>query len=1236
MYLDNVSNNSTNIFEAFSGVLNIAPIKISGIYKIFVDKNLNLYLDDYNGRKVKIDKNQKFLPQVANFLKTETSLLNFDNLKYGGFRYDKQLTYHCPLYINNLQTLPKYFQLSRIENKTITNTEDLHKYNDILLLLDLNKIGLTKIFEEIITNYDYILNFNLEDSEITINGFSILEETKIKKTFSILNNQTNQPYLEVLNNKILNTFKNEKIIFPKFINIEFEFQYENNNIPFNNFHGHFSIGEIINKTDFVDNISTVSLLEYKNKIEFKQEKIFDKIDIINFIDIISVSKIISPENKKPQLRLKINNIAVGDIFRFIHPDESIYFEYIIETNDIKETLRETLRFICNKMTNISGRNLEFSSNVKTNIITIKANIDDILIEEYELIKYNNFIFVDNGNNKFNSIKNNDIIVNDINDLNIYQKVLINNIYYDVLKYFYFDGELILRLSNFDNSIIGQNNIIEIYENKQSKLLQLKPIPYLTYNSDLKSYLQYDKKLYINNLNELFPLNEIGLIAQDKFSKVNNFNDYLPYVDDINNILSSTDLIKENLENNDINILNMYFCSPGSTAYITPNILNIDKKFYDSNGNLDYKLLDKDKIKFHWFLLKAQTPEYLINDIRALRFFTDKPKLTSRLILSEDNLDFCETIFLGVKYRLPQKYKNYQFATYLNFSDENEIELKYKFEIDDLQKTIYLSINKYLDFIDLIRGAEIENEPLIDLSFFYCVQESHNTNSQSLYAFKTGGILLCDDEISVMYQNQIINGWRVFDSNTQKWYICLKRSLFVITEPLTELFPESGDSEFYVYSSVNYNGTIHNYTSMLFTVKNIVDLKNDYIWCEDVQIKFFDTPQFFINKYNPQVINEIIQVDKNNIISSINSSNEFYGNQNIISTIIIDATEQQFKLINYDLPLSLKENYFEIFRNNNYDGNSNYSQTQSFFYFPEFTNYGWTFQDLYNQFNIESLDNVTNFSKISLFDRNQLWRIIQDILKFDIRFKHTTPKQTYNIIHQFLLSQLKEYSDLLSIEIKNPEPLEDKFVKISIIENDVNAVIWQMYPEILSKSFITTIPKVNKINRYNSPYLPYLKVLNNEIEFQSQITTNRKDVLFNIYDKDFNGLNINATGNLKEVYGNITSSLFCKNNEFSFTLIYPEEPVNILNRLKNVIILEEGIINNKNDKYISTINNNIDEYIKESYIKWLLLNTYKLDSVKNELGQKLEFLYESDYIVNLKPINFYKTRFKTAIFTFTRK
>ena len=1242
--MENLSNNiSTNKFESFTGALNIAPVKLSGTYKIFVDKNNNLFLDDYSGRQVKIDKNQKFLPQVANFLKTKTIFQDSNLLKYGGFRYDKQLAYHCPMYLNDSNTLPNYFVVSRILNETINDSNDLHKYNDIIKIYDLQKIGLKNIFNEIINQYDYILNFNWEESLITINGFSIDQEVNVKKTFNILYNQANQTNLEVLNNNILNTFKNNNIIFPKFINVEFEFEYENNKTPFNNFFGYLSIGNTITKQNFVDSITTISFLDYNTKIDFKQEKEISLITEIPFLDIVSNSKITIPKNKNAQCRIKIDNISVGDYIKIKFPNNTTYFEYYIIQSDLKQTLRETLKYISNKLTNLSDRNLDFTVDISTNILTIKFNILDLNIEDYFITTSQKFVFVDNTN-KFCRLLNNDIIISQFQNNNLYQKVSINNIIYNIVKIFLFDNELIIRLDNLDNRNIPKNTYVEIFQNKLSSLLQLKPIPYLSYNSDFNSLLQYDKTSYYNELKKTFTTNT-SIIAQEKFNDINKFVDNLQYTIDQDFLLQqNNNVVLDNNTYNDINILNMNFCSSGTTAYITPNILNIDKRFYDNNGNPDFNLIDSDKLKFHWFLIKSKTPQYLENDVRNFRYFTNKPKLTSRLIINEENLDFCETIFLGVKYRMPQKYKNYQFAVYLNFEDEIEIDLNYKFEVNDVEKTVYLSINKYLDFIDLLRGGEITNEPLIDLSFFYCVQESHNTNSQSLYAFKTGGVLICDEEKEVMYDNNIITDWKYQEINPVtgigKWYVCLKRSYLVITAPFTELFPDSGDVEFYVYSSIMIDNVKHDYISMTFKIKNIHILKDDYLWCEDISIKFFDTKNYFINVYNSNqdIPDGIINVPENNIISSIPTNNTFFGNQTVISTILVDSTNQQFKLINYSDFLSLKENYFELIKNNIYDSDGFLTTTEGKFFFPEFKFPTLTYTQLYNLFNNDSLDNATYFSKISLFDRNQLWKIIKDVLQTDIKFKHTTAKQTYNLIHEFLISRLKEFCDLENIQIKNSEPLTDNFIKLNVIENDINTVIWQTYPEVLPRNnngIILQTPKIHKINRYGATYLPYLKELNNELEFQAEITTNKNKTFINIYDKDFYGPNINVTGNLKEVMGNITSSLFSKTENLTFELTQNDNLINInlIDNLKPIINIDEFIIINKNENYISTINNNIDEYIRESSIKWLLLNVYKLDSIKNELGQKIDFVFvnQTNFLINLKTKIFEK-----AIFNFIRK
>ncbi|MCK9416444.1 hypothetical protein M0Q97_07285, partial [Candidatus Dojkabacteria bacterium] len=145
---DNQSNTeTTNIFETLSGVLNIAPIKISGQYKIVVDKNKKLWLDDYTGRRVPVDTTIEFLPQVCNFLKTKT-ICDSKNLKYGGYQKNNVKSYHIPFYLNTNE-FPKYFILNRIVNENLPkeNLNYLYKYGKLEYLVDLEKIGLHDIFD---------------------------------------------------------------------------------------------------------------------------------------------------------------------------------------------------------------------------------------------------------------------------------------------------------------------------------------------------------------------------------------------------------------------------------------------------------------------------------------------------------------------------------------------------------------------------------------------------------------------------------------------------------------------------------------------------------------------------------------------------------------------------------------------------------------------------------------------------------------------------------------------------------------------------------------------------------------------------------------------------------------------------------------------------------------------------------------------------------------------------------
>ena len=237
------NNTETNIFETCIGALNVAPIKISGQYKIVVGIDNLLYLDDYTGRRKIIDKTKNFLSQVYDFLNTKTNISDFSKLRYGAFQESKHKYFHIPLYLGNIENiLPKYFVLSRVVNETITELETIYKYGELLKVVSLEKIGIISIINEILTEkyFEFPLYFNFNDSNITLYGYSLNKNTPTKHTFDISNNQANQNKFEVLNNYILNKFVSENIIYPKFINIEFEFEYENQYTQFNNFYGFLS------------------------------------------------------------------------------------------------------------------------------------------------------------------------------------------------------------------------------------------------------------------------------------------------------------------------------------------------------------------------------------------------------------------------------------------------------------------------------------------------------------------------------------------------------------------------------------------------------------------------------------------------------------------------------------------------------------------------------------------------------------------------------------------------------------------------------------------------------------------------------------------------------------------------------------------------------------------------------------------------------------------------------------
>jgi hypothetical protein len=222
----------------------------------------------------------------------------------------------------------------------------------------------------------------------------------------------------------------------------------------------------------------------------------------------------------------------------------------------------------------------------------------------------------------------------------------------------------------------------------------------------------------------------------------------------------------------------------------------------------------------------------------------------------------------------------------------------------------------------------------------------------------------------------------------------------------------------------------------------------------------------------------------------------------------------------------------------------------------------------------------------------------------------------------MVNNLIDFSDVNSTPIQNSQEL----IKLTINDIDKNVVIWNLFNE----------NKIQLINRFRGAYLPYLPIAENEIDFQLPLNK-INNTLFNIYDKDFGGLNISATGIWYEVMGNIISSFFCPEEDIIITVPFSTN-INYKDLINSSLVINQIIITNINEEYIKKINANIDEYILDSFTEFLLSTYYVLDSVKNELEQKINFTVNSqnEYLLNLNQISTYSQSFTKLIFIFKRK
>lgn len=1298
-----------------SGVLNIAPIKISGQYKLVIARNKKLYLDDYCGRRVSVDTSVPFPHQVSNFLSVENNLENYNKLKYGAFSETSIKSYHIPLYFGNLDVdtvLPRFFCVANVPNETIskTDTEKLYNYGNLLEVIDFEKIGITNIFQEIIDEkyFNYPVYFNFQDNNIKIFGQGINEGYPVCHTIDITNNMANQTYMDVLDNRILNEFLEHKMFYPRFLNIEVEFEFSSKTLPFNNFFGFVSYDNRIN-TDLpeIQNSPKLSANQYSGYVmyllnqesDWKQIKIGESlINEKHNIPSKSYDFRVSEVSDKPhKFRFKTSTFLTDDSIT-IKDGSKILGEFqIFNTDHISSDIFDNWYKVCERFTRQSNYDFTFKCK-RINQYSVEISIEyfsepDVKpycvdIPEYyldcDLLELSSTINQPNKN-IFKTQNSNNCV-----SFELYQNQYTDQILYNIfaskykrnielhdcllppnerifkdIELYKYDGNLNLRIiSDTDKKLINIDTYLSFTINDVPNypvLLKTVPlwVPYDTCESDKI----YDFEDYKNKLSKTYsdPVFEQAL-KSFKQQEIPLFQ-YVDYQTNQDKRALEQDL------NNEEKILDVKFSTVGQTAYNTVHLLNVDEQCWNSNGCPDVSKINKDVLRFAWFSLIDYYPE---NSYRNVLRKDNKlyPNTVSRLIRISDSL--CETIYFGVKYQLPIEYVNWYFAVVLNWQDSEYTDFTCNVSVDSERKLVVLNLNKYIDFSDLIRGGNPKLSGVMNLSVLYNALSSMNYSSDNINSFKSCGLLLeqwydgylLGDGGSrekllnlPLFRGQPQKNWIVNDGDKNRQYFCIRRDTVNITSGTNDFtllfelgdFPDTNSNECYVYNEIKINGETKHYKSVTFKFRNIVEIDRDYFWCENIEVKFFNSKKIYIQNVNDEISANITLSDR---LKSTGNIDIFDFTQNAWNSHLVETDifgVRQIQLL--DTAFDFKKYYFEIIQNasDSKDGKQTHSNSVWTFKdgFFRNTSVETMFKAFYegtsnpDLFEINGKQEVSTYKwRTTLFEHNQLWFMLRNLLKYGVIFKYQTSEQLQLYFEDFMIQKLQQkLKEHIRIEGSSNE-----YISIKTINSDVNSVIWD-----ISKNVGTIEKRIVNINRYSAPYFPHFKELSNFFDFQIN-AYQKLGTILNCFDSNFGSFllestldkNISNTGFWNDLQGNCVSSLFTLQDAFEiqYEIKNNENTVDYRKLMFQYFQYADLIISHPNTEYINDLKVNIIKFTLETFIDTLLTKYYRLDSIINELNERIYFSFtQQPNVIEFKNPNIYGnsvTNFSRLSFRFVRK
>lgn len=1166
--------------ESPSGVLNKAFYQLSGKYKIYISSRSNgykTYLSDYTGYKFEFDLNLPFLSQLSKFLRTETKVSS--QIKYGGYRKNDIKTYHIPYYFGlDNKPYPESFTLLRTNNQDIETPTNL--YNNFPVDI-INIKPLHKIFDELLDlkhvnsiplNYPVSLVWNVNNQhQIVLHGWNFITECVESIPVNIFDYVFNMiqkdDSIDFLSSLILEEFEKNHLIFPRFINFEFEFDY-NDYIDFQDFFGFLSNNNILNRIPNnvfpSDKKTIISYLKNDNFNyfeEFRQPNLQN--NLLNNRTIETQILYVQDIHEQPeQITFNINNLSINNTLQFFD-GENLLLNYQVIQSDIKDTLYKTLIYVFNKITNISN------GIIQSKVTFINDNNIEINLKFPTKINFKLF----NGNLiKLDliseSIKLNDVqLINYFDNIDNIDHIVINNTTYNILKTFTFNGYKIFRLDN--NPKLTSKTKASIFEKQYEKFIELKPVDYINYINLLTIPKTFDFDKYKLELH-----NRLGI----DITHLENISTYK----DSYNILD-----KDNIPD--------IFFKQSNCNDLSIHTLNYDMDKFSIDNHCS-------NTNFNFFLIKLRenslVPNYVLNDQRKYLYTNDSikfPHLRSLIYRINDN--WCQTIFLGKSYKLHVQYEGYHFSVIYDYDNQFSENPQYYVNVDIVNKTVDLVINYYFPFSNIMRYA---NKSMFDLSLFnikYASLIEYSSQSEIVYSFNNFGIyfgnMINNNHVQELksipgYDN--ITSYCDYDNDRFIVYRTPNTFVdFTIFQNSTEITLNKFVKITYLDENSKEQTKLVKYVTLI--LKDIIDLRQNFLSCRDIVVKMFEDGFYYdsenvisieISSENlPKELQEKFTHDVTKVITDnetiIITSDEsirlmlFYL-QDLTTLIPTNVLQQQVSLrdqwcrLIYHKDSSIEVKTFP----NTYASNLTQEEIEERinpnYNSQEFIDMISNMRD--SSFEIDFFNYNPFFTNISLLSQS-LVTYYQNLESINHIFKNISFKNLDNYLENNFLS-------IYDNDILNPNEYP---IKISVIEQDINQN-----------------SDLKNVKRFSTYYEPHFDITN-ALNFQED-TGNIRSLLSHV-----------SPPNWQENFDSILSTLFV-GNDIIINSIFDNNTIDLSTLLLSKIDMYKipGILRGLDDVTKS--------HFKKEYSKYLLNNIYNPSTVIVN-GKNTKFDYDRNrYLITI--------------------